>query len=102
MATPKPAEDDLQQLVQRVNMLEQQVQVFNNVILALAYLANVKANSFKYVGAEDLYKFLSAEMRPFSEVVMKTATSMSNHIKELEDKAKEAGEKDAVKAKKAK
>ena len=102
MATPKPAEDDLQKLVKRVGTLEQQIQVFNNVILALAYLANVKANSFKYIGAEDLYKFLVNDMRPFSEEVMKTATSMGNYIKELEDKAKELEKSDAAKTKKTK
>ena len=102
MATPKPAEDNLQQLVQRVGTLEQQIQIFNNVILALAYLANVKANSFKYIKAEDLYKFLVNDMRPFSEGVMNAATSMSNYIKELEGKAKELEKSDAAKTRETK
>lgn len=102
MATPKPAEDNLQQLVQRVGTLEQQIQIFNNVILALAHLANVKANSFKYIKAEDLYKFLINDMRPFSEGVMNTAASMSDYIKELEEKAKELEKSDAAKTRKTK
>ena len=73
--------------------LENQSVVFNNMIIALALMANVKPNGFKYITPEDYKKFTMEVMHPFAKVVMDVSQKANTLIQEEED-AKRASSKD--------
>ena len=73
--------------------LENQSVVFNNMIIALALMASVKPNGFKYITPEDYKKFTKEVMQPFAKVVMDVSQKANILIQEEED-AKRASSKD--------
>ena len=75
----------------RVFDLEQQSIAYNNTIIALSILANVKAAGFKYITPEDYKNFLKGEMHPFAKAVMDVANKANKLIAE-EEEAKRARE----------
>lgn len=78
--------------------LENQSVVFNNTIIALALMANVKPNGFKYITPEDYKKFTREVMQPFAKVVMDVSQQANTLIQEEED-AKRASSEDKASAK---
>ena len=98
-------EPDIQDVLMQMNDirgrlvdLENQSVVFNNTIIALALMANVKPNGFKYITPEDYKKFVREVMQPFAKVVMDVSQQANILIQEEED-AKRASSKDEASAK---
>ena len=84
---------EINDIRRRLVDLENQSVVFNNTIIALALMANVKPNGFKYITPDDYKKFTREVMQPFAKVVMDVSQKANILIQEEED-AKRASSKD--------
>lgn len=80
-------------LRERILMLEEQSNVYNTTIIAMAMLAGIKKGSFKYMEAADFKNFLLNELRPFVANAMRVAEQSNQLMKEEEDARKEANDK---------
>lgn len=87
---------ELNDLRARTTDLENQAVVFNNVIISLAMLANVKPNGFKYITPEEYKDYTLNSMQKFAKAVMDVSQKANVLIQE-EQEAKNAASKDSDK-----